>query len=256
MDSPPPAFAPGALTEDALLGGRVRLLQPRDGYRAATDPVLLAAAVPARAGEAVLDLGCGAGAAALCLAARVPGLVLHGLERQPAYAALARENAARNGAALKVWQADLAALPGGLRALGFDHVLANPPWFAASAPPARDPGRDAAQREETPLALWVAVGLRRLRPGGHLTLIVPAERLPDLLSALGGGPGVAVRPLAARDGRAAGRVIVQARKGARRPFRLLTPLVMHEGAAHLRDGEDFSRAAQEVLRDAAPLGWD
>ncbi len=82
-----------AVTEDALLDGRVRLRQPVAGYRAATDPVLLAAACPARAGESALDLGCGAGAAALCLAARVAGMDLHGLEVQPAYAALARENA-------------------------------------------------------------------------------------------------------------------------------------------------------------------
>ncbi|MEL6264223.1 MAG: methyltransferase, partial [Pseudomonadota bacterium] len=62
------------MTHDRLLGGRVGLTQPRQGYRAATDPVLLAAAVPAAAGETVLELGIGAGAAVLCLAARVPGL--------------------------------------------------------------------------------------------------------------------------------------------------------------------------------------
>jgi tRNA1Val (adenine37-N6)-methyltransferase len=246
-------FAPEALTEDALMGGRVLLLQPRDGYRAATDPVLLAAAVPARTGEAVLDLGCGAGAAALCLAARVPGLVLHGVERQAAYAALASANAARNGAALAVWGADIAALPAELRMRSFDHVLANPPWFDVAAPPARDPGRDAAQREETPLALWVRVGLRRLRPGGRLTLIAPAERLPGLLAAAGDGRGATVLPLAARSGRPAGRVIVQLRKGARSPFRLLAPLVLHAGAEHLRDGEDYSPAALAVLRDGAAL---
>jgi tRNA1(Val) A37 N6-methylase TrmN6 len=249
-------FPPEALTEDALLGGRVRLLQPRDGYRAATDPVLLAAAVPARAGEAVLDLGCGAGAAALCLAARVPGVALHGVERQPAYAALARANAARNGATLTVWEGDVVALPAGVRALSFDHVLANPPWFAAAAPPARDAGRDAAQREQTPLAFWVATGLRRLRPGGRLTLIAPAERLPGLLAAAGDGRGVTLLPLAARTGRPAGRVILQVRKGARSPFRLLAPLVLHAGATHLHDGEDFAPAAQAVLRDAGALALD
>jgi tRNA1Val (adenine37-N6)-methyltransferase len=78
------AFAETELTRDGFLGGRLALLQPRDGYRAGTDPVLLAAFVPAREGESVLDLGCGAGTAALCLAARVPVLELHGLELQPA----------------------------------------------------------------------------------------------------------------------------------------------------------------------------
>ncbi|MDT8344261.1 MAG: methyltransferase, partial [Thermohalobaculum sp.] len=101
----------GALTEDRLLGGRVRLLQPGAGYRAATDPVLLAAAVPARPGERVLELGIGAGAATLCLAARVAGLVHAGLEIQPDYLALAARNAALNGVALVLFEGDVAAPP-------------------------------------------------------------------------------------------------------------------------------------------------
>jgi len=252
VEAPAGLFA-GGLSDDAFLGGRLRLWQPRAGYRAATDPVLLAAAVPARAGEAVLELGCGAGAAVLCLAARVAGLALAGVERQPAYAALARANASRNGVALEVFEADLARLPPALRGRGFDHVLANPPWFAAAAPPARDAGRDAAQREDTPLALWVEVALRRLRPRGRLTLIAPAERLPGLLAALGERASATVLPLAARTGRPAGRVILQARKGARSPFRLLAPLVLHAGPEHVADGEDFTPEAREILRDAAPL---
>lgn len=98
-------------TTDSLLGGRVVLRQPAHGYRAATDPVLLAAAVPAAAGDCVLDLGCGVGAAALCLAARVPGLRLSGLEVAPGLAALARANAAANGAEMTVHEGDVAAPP-------------------------------------------------------------------------------------------------------------------------------------------------
>ncbi|MFV0475862.1 MAG: methyltransferase domain-containing protein, partial [Pikeienuella sp.] len=110
----PAEFDPAALSEDAILGGRVRLLQPRAGYRAATDPVLLAAAAQARPGARVLDAGCGAGAALFCLAARVPGIEAHGLELQPAYAALARRNAALNGAGAEIWEGDLFAPPAAL----------------------------------------------------------------------------------------------------------------------------------------------
>jgi tRNA1Val (adenine37-N6)-methyltransferase len=244
-----------ATTSDAFLGGRVVLRQPRDGYRAATDPVYLAASCPARAGDHVLELGCGVGAAALCLAARVPGLHLVGVERQPDYAALARENAAVAGADLRIVEADLAGLPADLRQLQFDHVIANPPYFAAGdGSRAKDAGREAANREETPLALWVAVARARLRPGGWLTLIHLAERLPDCLGALAEGFGaVTVLPLQPRIGRAASRVVIRARRGARTPFTLLPPFLIHEGAAHGVDAPDYTVAAQAVLRQGAAL---
>ena len=115
------------LSRDAFLCGRLHLWQPRKGYRAATDPVLLAAACPARSGQSVLDLGCGVGAAALCLATRVPGLDLHGLELQESYASLARRNAAENAIPMHIETGDLADMPAALR-LSFDHVIANPPY--------------------------------------------------------------------------------------------------------------------------------
>lgn len=170
----------GPLSRDGFLGGRLQLLQPVRGYRAATDPVLLAAFTPARPGERVLDLGCGAGTASLCLAARVAGLDLHGIELQPAYARLARRNATDNCVALTVHDGDLTRPPAALKALVFDQVLTNPPFHAGGAvtPPA-DLGRDQAHREQVPLGDWIAAGLRRLRPGGHLTLIHRAERLAE-----------------------------------------------------------------------------
>lgn len=241
-------------TEDALLGGRVRLLQPRSGYRAATDPVLLAAAARARPGETVLDLGCGGGAASLCLAARVPGLGLTGLEIQPAYLALAAENARLNGVAMSLFEGDVASPPPPLRQHNFDHAIMNPPWFvSAAATPAPDSGRDTAHRGG-PLAPWFGCALSRLKPGGWLTVIQRAERLAEMLGLLGSHAGdVAILPVSAREGRPAKRVILTARKGAKGPLRLLAPLVMHEGAAHLEDREDFSAAAQAVLRDGESL---
>lgn len=250
-------FADGELTDDALLEGRVRLLQPRRGYRAATDPVLLAAGCPARAGEMVLDLGCGAGAAALCLAARVPGLVLHGLELQPGYADLARRNAGRAGVAMQVHEGDALAPPAALKALSFDHVLTNPPWHAAQGSGAPDAGRDLAHREAVPLGDWVTAALRCVRSGGWLTLIHRAERLGAALAALKGRAGdIRVLPLAGRAGRPAGRVVIGARKGARGPLTLLPPLALHAGPRHDRDADDFSAPARAVLRDGAALSLD
>lgn len=226
--------------------------QPRKGYRAATDPVFLAAACPAKTGESVLELGCGVGVAALCLIARVGDLHVTGVERQAAYADLAR----RNG--LQVIEADLQALPADLRQRSFDHVIANPPYYGPGTA-SGDAGRDAALREETPLADWCAVAKARLKPGGWLTMIHMAERLPDLLGALAGagaGAGfgsISVLPLTPRAGRDAGRVVLRARKGAKGPFRLLSPLIIHDGAAHHADGDDYCATARAVLRDGAPL---
>ena len=131
-------FADNELTCNDFLGGRVQLWQPVDGYRAGVDPVFLAASVPATSGQSVLELGCGAGAAALCLAARVPGLHLSGVELQAEYAELARKNAVENGVNFEVVQADLSALPSELRQRQFDHVIANPPYYRPrSAQPCR-----------------------------------------------------------------------------------------------------------------------
>jgi tRNA1Val (adenine37-N6)-methyltransferase len=223
-------FAGDQLSDDRFLGGRLHLLQPLKGYRAATDPVLLAAACPAEPGQSVLDLGCGAGAAALCLGMRVPGLVLAGLELQSAYADLARQNAGRNGIAVEVHEGDLAHMPRALRR-DFDHVIANPPYYPAGGSPSPVAARARAMQVETPLSDWVLAATRRLRPGGWLTLILGADGLPEVLAALAPRLGsAAVLPLAAREGRAALRVIVRARKGGRASFRLLAPFVLAPGS--------------------------
>ncbi|MGV8986206.1 MAG: tRNA1(Val) (adenine(37)-N6)-methyltransferase [Cypionkella sp.] len=249
---PPPDMAQD-LTHDAFLCGRLHLWQPRRGYRAATDAVLLAAACPALAGQRVLDLGCGAGAASLCLAARVPGLLQTGLELQEDYAALARRNAAENGVALEVVTGDLTDMPVMLRT-SFDQVIANPPWYPRGGSPSPVVGRDRALRAELPLAEWVAAAARRLEPGGWLTMILGADGLPEVLGAMGTRLGsTSVLPLAAREGRAALRVILRAKKGGRAAFRLLAPLVTHQGPSHDGDRESYTPRANEILRKGAAL---
>ena len=134
--------APAEVTRDVFLGGALSIVQPRTGYRAATDPILLAAAVAALPGQSVLELGCGVGVALLALGRRVPGLDLVGVERMAGYAELAQRNAAANGIAAQITCADLVALPAQLRR-AFDHVLINPPYYPPTAPAAADPGRAA-----------------------------------------------------------------------------------------------------------------
>lgn len=246
-----------ALSRDAFLGGRLALWQPRAGYRAGVDPVLLAASVPAQTGESVLELGCGVATASLCLGRRVPGLRLAGVEVQAPYADLARRNAQENGIEMDVAVADLSSLPAPLRALSFDHVIANPPYFDRSlSSPAQDAGRDIALGGHTPLVQWIEAATRRLRPGGRLTLVLHVARLPDLLRAMDARLGsVEVLPVAGRAGVAPTRFLLRARKGGRAAFRLWPALVMHDGAAHLRDADSYTPQAQAILRDAAALDW-
>lgn len=246
------AFAPKELTSDAFLGGKVTALQPKQGYRAATDPVLLAAAVEAKSGENVLELGCGAGVASLCLSARVEGLAITGVERQEPYADLAR----RNG--IPAVTADISDLPADLRQQSFDHVIANPPYYPpGGGSAARDAGRETALREETPLSVWLDSASRRLKPRGWLTMIHAADRLPDLLAAMDRRLGsISLRPVAAREGRPAGRILLRARKEGRARFRLLSPLILHQGKEHPGDQEHFTELASAILRRGAALNWD
>ena len=244
-----------ALSDDAFLGGRFSALQPKRGFRSGVDAVLLAAAVPARAGDSVLELGAGVGVASLCLAARVDGLRQVAVERQEAYADLARQNAARCGTELEVITAALEDLPKDLRQCQFDHVFANPPYFRASARSAgADRGREEGMAEETPLEVWIDTAARRLAPKGVLTLIHRAERLAQLLAALDQRLGsLLIQPLAAREGAEAGLILLQARKGGRADLRLLAPIVMHQGTRHGGDRESYTPQINDVLRNGAAL---
>ncbi len=245
-----------ALSRDAFLGGAVHIWQPRRGYRAGIDPVLLAASVAAAAGQSVLELGCGVGVASLCLSARVPGLRLHGVEIQGDYAALARRNGMENNAPFTVTEADLRALPDDLRMQSFDYVIMNPPYFdRAIGTGSDDPGRDIALGGDTALADWLDVAARRLGPKGVLTLIQRIDRLPEVLDGLQGRLGsVIVKPLAARAGAAAELFILQARKSGRAPFRFSPQLVLHDGIEHTADGTKYSTEVTEILRNGAALG--
>jgi len=236
-------------TEDRLLGGRVLLRQPRQGFRAGIDAVLLAAFVPARAGQRVLEAGCGSGAAFLCLAARVPGLAVVAVEREPAMAALARANAAANGVKATVIEGDIADAALARAAFPCDHAFANPPYWPGGTRPPAALRRAATHEAGAGLAAWARFLAAALKDGGTAALILPAARFDAGIAALAasGFGSVLLLPLAPRAGAEAKRVLLRARKAGRAPARLLPPLILHEA-----DGA-FTAAAEAVLREAAPL---
>lgn len=236
-------------TEDALLGGRVRVRQPARGYRVAVDAVLLAAATAATAGDTVLDLGAGVGSVGLCLAARVPGCRVVCLDLQPALSALAQLNVRSNGldGRVSVIDHDIAQpLPSTLDL--FDHVVTNPPYLAAAvADPSPDPIKALATVESSAdLARWLKVATGALKDTGTLTIVHRADRLDEIadhLARLGWGDIMVKRlPPAAR-------LLIRSRRGSRLALAESTPLVLH------KPGGGYTDAAEAVLRHAASIGF-
>jgi tRNA1(Val) A37 N6-methylase TrmN6 len=233
------------ITEGTLLGGRVRYRQFAAGHRSGFEPVLLAAAVPAKTGDRVLELGTGAGAALLCLAARVPGVGGTGLEIDAALAALANENFEING--LTGVSATVGDVGNETFGAVFDHVMANPPWHDSAGTASPDAKRALAhQAGQGLLAGWIATMASAVMPRGSLTLIIPAASFAAAAAALTERKfaGIALFPLWPRAGQAAKQVIVQARRTG--PSRVLAGLVLHDEAG-------ITPAAEAVLRGGAAL---
>ena len=229
--------------DDRFLGGRVAVRQSAAGFRSGLDAVMLAAAVPARAGDHVLELGAGAGAASLCLVVRVAGCCVTAVEIDAALAGLIVENAALNGASVEAVCADIFALPPELKR-EFAHVFCNPPFHEGQASP--DEARDRALRDAGRLGGWLELGLKRTVSGGTFTTVIRADRMGEALALLP-ERGVSVLPLWPRAGTPAKRVVIQAVKGARSALTMLPGLVLHE-----EDGR-YTQAADAVLRDGAAL---
>jgi len=245
------------ISEDGLLGGKVRLLQPEDGYRAAIDPVLLAASIEAKPGEAVLDVGCGVGAAALCLSARLPGVQVTGLEIQTDLAELGERNIQMNAAfgAVAIVEGDLRNPPPNLGLGTFHHAMANPPFMETSTgnPPPNASKAKAHTEEAGSLEDWVTFCAKAVKPKGSVTFIHRADRIDHLLSLMRQRfGGLVVFPLwpaapGAAAAKPAKRVIVRGRKGLKSPTVFSPGLVLHDAQGA------YTSEAEAVLRKGGAL---
>jgi tRNA1(Val) A37 N6-methylase TrmN6 len=229
---------------ETFLDGRVIARQSETGFRSGLDAVMLAAAVPARPGDTVLELGAGAGTASLCLLARVSDIKVTGIEIDPALRALAESNAIANRFSARFVAADIFALPPDLKR-DFSQVLCNPPFHDEdNSPP--DATRAQALMDHGNLAQWLKIGLQRTVSNGTFTAILRADRLDEALGVLG-GKGVSVLPLWPRLQVPAKRIIVQVRKGAAAPLQLLAGLVLHQ------ENGAWTAEAEAVLRRGEAL---
>ena len=242
------------VTEDRLLGGRVRLRQASGGYRAGMDAALLAAACDAADGARVVEAGCGAGAVLLAAAVRRPRATFLGLESDPAALAFTLENITLNALESRVEAhlTDIAQPFSRLALTPFDAALANPPFFDdPSELRAPSPAKRAAWIAAEGLAVWCGFLIKAVREKGTITLIHRADRLADLMSYLAPKAGsFAVRPVHPFADAPAKRVLVRAIKTGKAPLRILPPLVLHE-----RGGAKHTPEAEAILRGEAALGW-
>ncbi len=247
------------VTDDAFLGGALNILQPRAGYRAGLDAVMLAASVGAGAVSPlqVLDLGAGVGTAGLCVARRIADARVVLLERERQLAGLAAENAQRNGLAARVRVANtiIPCSPAELRACdldeeGFDHVIANPPYHDRGSGTLASHGLKAGAHamDEGDLEVWVRFMARMSAPGGAATIIHKSDALLRVLAAMAPRFGaLKVLLLYPRASEVAHRVLVQGTKGSRGPMQILPGFVLHG------EGNAFTPDAQAILRNGAAL---
>jgi tRNA1(Val) A37 N6-methylase TrmN6 len=233
-EAAPTVSCGGEFTEDAFLGGQLRLCQPKSGHRAGHDAILLAQATLAKPGDRVADFGAGVGTAGLALARRVAGIELVLVEIDPELAAMALGNAGNNGIAAEVIVLDVTAGADAFAAAGLapdslDAVLMNPP-FNDSARHRASPQKALAHvAGPATLESWIHAARRTLKSGGGLTLIWRADGLSEVLAALDRGFGSAViLPVHGDPAAPAIRVLVSAIKGGKAPLRMLPGLVLND----------------------------
>ena len=221
------------LTEDTFFDGRLRVSQPRDGYRYSIDAVLLAGFLRCKDGQTILDLGTGCGIIPLILAWRFPGLALVGVEIQAELARIAAENVRVNRLEdrIRILHQDLRRLQVRHVPEPVHQVVCNPPYRRMNSGRINPGAGKAAARHEifARLADFVSAAARLLQLSGRLTCIYPAQRLADLMVCLrqAGLEPKRLRTVHSKAGDAARLILLSGVKGGRPGLAVERPLVIY-----------------------------
>jgi len=240
-------------TKDSFLGGRIKIWQPKKGYRAGIDPILLAASVNVSEGQKVLDLGCGVGTASFALGYRVKNIELYGIEIQKVVADLANLNSEENGIELKLECSNINNLSSNITNKSFDHVIANPPYFdRKTSVRSTNLAKEKSFGDTCPISDWLKVAAKRAKPKGFVHFIVRSDRLPEMFSNMPNSLGsLVITPILSRKNENAKLTILHAKKNGRAGFIISSPIILHPLKSDSQ--EKYVPEVDQVLRNGASL---
>jgi tRNA1Val (adenine37-N6)-methyltransferase len=243
-------------TVDEILGGRLRIIQKRRGYRFSIDSLLLAHFVRLREGDDLIDLGTGSGILVLILADRYRCGKALGIEIQEELAVMAGRSAVMNGLAGRV-----AIRPADVRRpeticppRSFDAAVFNPPYRRLrSGRTNPNPEKAVARHEiEGGAADFLAAAAHALREGGRVYAIYPATRMVEILSRMRtcGIEPKRLRMVHSRPGGSGIFTLVEGVKRGREELAVLPPLFIYE------EGRGYSAEMSAILKELSSSRYD
>ena len=240
-------------TKDSFLGGGIRIWQPKKGYRAGIDPILLAASVNVSAGQKVLDLGCGVGTASFAIGYRVKNVELYGIEIQKVFADLANLNSKENGIELQIECTNISNLSPNITSKNFDHVIANPPYFDRKfSVSGMNFSKEKSFGDTCTISEWLKVAAKRAKPKGFVHFIVRSDRLMEIFTNMPNSLGsLVITPIISRKNQNAKLTILHAKKNGRAGFIISSPIILHPLKSDSR--KKYVPKVDKVLRNGASL---
>lgn len=243
-------------TIDEFLGGKFKLKQPKKGFKAGTDSILLAASIQLKKEDSLVELGCGSGAVLLSLNHRFSNNFMSGIEFDNTSYYYASKNLEKIGNIVKILKEDIREIPKNTSYKSlqqkFNQVTMNPPFFQNSNKKQQSISRTNARsffNQSHDLALWFKTGNFLLRDHGILTLIYPCSLLAHLIKIAETAHfgGFKIFPIWSKSGEDAKRIIVQMQKNSNKPTSLKAGLTLYNS------DNTHTPEATRILRDGGQL---